>query len=155
MGTARAAGGRSRFEANGSADDPEGGLDYIRQIEYSVRVTRTADLDPSPIFAALSDRTRLRLLNLLREGETCVCDLVEGVRAPQPTVSRHLAVLRRSGLVQVRKDGLWCHYQLAEGAAELLGRLFDCLEKCSVDCVEFPRDQRRVRASRRARGCCD
>jgi ArsR family transcriptional regulator, arsenate/arsenite/antimonite-responsive transcriptional repressor len=116
---------------------------------------RTATLDPSELFAALSDSTRLRLLNLLRPGELCVCDLVDGVGAPQPTVSRHLAVLRRAGLVSARKDGLWSHYRLAEGAEALLARLFEVLSDCAADCAEFPRDEKRVRAARKARGCCD
>lgn len=116
---------------------------------------RTANRDPSEIFGALSDRTRLRLLNLLRGGEVCVCDLVDGVDAPQPTVSRHLAVLRGAGLVAVRKEGLWSHYRLAEGAEGLLEGLFDCLREGSADCPEFPQDEKRVRAARKARGCCD
>jgi ArsR family transcriptional regulator len=115
---------------------------------------RTAAHDPSEVFAALSDRTRLRLLNLMRAGEVCVCDLVDGVDAPQPTVSRHLAVLRRAGFVAVRRDGLWAHYRLADGAAELLERLFECLRDCSAHCPEFPQDEKRVRAARKARGCC-
>ncbi|MFN0006503.1 MAG: ArsR/SmtB family transcription factor [Planctomycetota bacterium] len=118
-------------------------------------MARTAILDPSALFAALSDRTRLRLLNLLRGGERCVCDLVDGVGAPQPTVSRHLALLRRAGLVRTRRDGLWVHYRLAEGAEALLLRLFECLSECSSECPEFPRDEKRVLAARKARGCCD
>ena len=115
----------------------------------------TPTLEPSELFAALSDRTRLRLLSLLRPGERCVCDLVEGVEAPQPTVSRHLAVLRRAGLVQARREGLWMHYALASGAETLLERLFDCLAECAGACPDFARDEKRVRAARRARGCCD
>ena len=118
-------------------------------------MTRTATLDPSELFAALSDSTRLRLLNLLRPGERCVCDLVDGVGAPQPRVSRHLAVLRRAGLVRARKDGLWSHYRLAEGAETLLVRLFEVLSEHSADGAEFPGDEKRVRAARKARGCCD
>ena len=116
---------------------------------------RTATLDPTELFGALSDRTRLRVLNLLRSGEHCVCDLVDGVGAPQPTISRHLALLRRAGLVRARRDGLWMHYRLAEGTEELLVKLFECLSECSADCAEFPRDEKRVQAARKARGCCD
>jgi ArsR family transcriptional regulator len=123
--------------------------------EYTVPVQKTASLDPTDLFAALSDRTRLRLLNLLRGGERCVCDLVEGVEAPQPKVSRHLALLRRAGLVRGRKEGLWIHYQLTEIAAELLERLFECLNGGSACCPEFPSDEKRIRAARKARGCCD
>lgn len=116
---------------------------------------RPATLDPSELFAALSHRTRLRLLNLLRTGELCVCDLVDGVIAPQPTVSRHLAMLRRAGLVRARKEGLWMHYRLADGAEDLLEKLFGCLSEYSADCPEFSRDEKRVQVARKARGCCD
>ena len=71
------------------------------------------------------------------------------------TVSRHLALLRRTGLVQGRKDGLWIHYRLSEGAADLLERLFECMSEGTAFCPEFPRDEKRVRAARKARGCCD
>lgn len=67
---------------------------------------------------ALGDPTRLRLLNLLRGGEICVCYFVEILGEPQPKVSRHLAYLRRAGLVDVRRDGKWMHYKLAPAAHE-------------------------------------
>jgi ArsR family transcriptional regulator len=65
-------------------------------------------------YKALADRTRLRILALLVEGETCVCHIHDALRLPQPTVSRHLAYLRRTGLVEARRDGTWMHYRLAE-----------------------------------------
>jgi len=63
---------------------------------------------------ALADRTRLRILSLIEEKEICVCYFVEALEAPQPTVSRHLAYLRESGLVEARRDGRWMHYRLAK-----------------------------------------
>jgi len=65
------------------------------------------------VFKALADRTRLRILGLLLDGEVCVCHIHESLNVPQPTASRHLAYLRRAGLVEGRKDGLWVHYSLA------------------------------------------
>ena len=65
------------------------------------------------LFKALSDTTRLRILALLQAGEICVCDIHGSLDLPQPTVSRHLAYLRKAGLVTGRKDGLWVHYRLA------------------------------------------
>ena len=65
------------------------------------------------LFKALADTNRLRILALLQAGEICVCDIHGSLGLPQPTVSRHLAYLRRSGLVTGRKDGLWVHYRLA------------------------------------------
>lgn len=89
----------------------------------------TAPLDL--LFRALADPTRLRLLNLIADREICVCYLVEILRISQPKVSRHLAYLRRAGMVASRRDGKWMHYRLrmpADDAAaavlrEVLGRL--------------------------------
>ena len=66
------------------------------------------------LFKALADTTRLRILGLLLAGEVCVCHIHESLRIPQPKASRHLAYLRRAGLVAARKDGLWVHYRLAD-----------------------------------------
>ena len=65
------------------------------------------------LFKALADTTRLRILGLLLTGEVCVCHIHESLRIPQPKASRHLAYLRRSGLVDTRKEGLWVYYRLA------------------------------------------
>jgi ArsR family transcriptional regulator, arsenate/arsenite/antimonite-responsive transcriptional repressor len=70
--------------------------------------------DLATVYAALADATRLRILGLLANGEVCVCNIHEALRVPQPTASRHLAYLRRTGLVQTRRDGVWMHYRLAE-----------------------------------------
>ena len=65
------------------------------------------------VYAALADPTRLRILSLLRDGEICVCHIHAGLDVPQPTASRHLAYLRKAGLVEARRDGVWMHYRLA------------------------------------------
>ena len=65
-------------------------------------------------FRALADRTRLRLLHLIAGQEVCVCYLVEILGLPQPTISQHLAYLRKAGLVRARRQGKWMHYRLAE-----------------------------------------
>lgn len=64
------------------------------------------------LFRALADHTRLRLLNLLATREMCVCYLVEALQITQPKISRHLAYLRRTGIVSARRDHRWVHYQL-------------------------------------------
>src|SRR6187455_3252660 len=64
-------------------------------------------------FKALADTTRLRILALLGNNEVCVCHIHDSLGLPQPTVSRHLAYLRRAGLVDTRRDGVWMHYQVA------------------------------------------
>lgn len=82
------------------------------------------DCDRERFLKALADETRLRLLNLMHGGEICVCYLVEVLGQPQPKVSRHLAYLRRAGIVSARRDGKWMHYRLASfqdpGAARVL-----------------------------------
>jgi ArsR family transcriptional regulator, arsenate/arsenite/antimonite-responsive transcriptional repressor len=70
-------------------------------------------LDPDQLFRALADETRLRILHLIGNREICVCYFVEALRVSQPKISRHLAYLRRTGLVETRRDGLWIHYRLA------------------------------------------
>ncbi|MCB1023705.1 MAG: metalloregulator ArsR/SmtB family transcription factor [Acidobacteria bacterium] len=64
------------------------------------------------LFTALSDQTRLRLLNLIRDEEVCVCFFVEALDESQPKISRHLAYLRKTGLVATRRDGKWMHYKI-------------------------------------------
>jgi ArsR family transcriptional regulator len=65
------------------------------------------------VYAALADPTRLRILSLLGDGEICVCHLHASLDVPQPTASRHLAYLRKAGLVEARRDGIWMHYKMA------------------------------------------
>lgn len=65
------------------------------------------------VFKALADKTRLRILALLGNNEVCVCHLHDSLGLPQPTVSRHLAYLRRSGIVAARRDGVWMHYRVS------------------------------------------
>lgn len=67
------------------------------------------------VLRGLADQTRLDIVNLLAAGELCVCDLEEMLEVPQPTVSRHLAYLRRSGLVAARRAGRFMYYRLAAG----------------------------------------
>jgi len=71
-------------------------------------------LQMETLFKALADATRLRILGLLLTGEVCVCHIHETLRIPQPKASRHLAYLRRAGLVDTRRDGLWIHYRMAQ-----------------------------------------
>jgi ArsR family transcriptional regulator, arsenate/arsenite/antimonite-responsive transcriptional repressor len=66
------------------------------------------------VFAALADETRRRILGLLASGEICVCHIHEALDVPQSTASRHLAHLRKAGLVATRREGLWVHYRLAD-----------------------------------------
>lgn len=72
--------------------------------------------DKELFFRALADRTRLRLLNLMRADEVCVCFFVEVLKTNQPKISRHLAYLRRAGIVGARREGPWMHYRIVEPA---------------------------------------
>jgi len=106
------------------------------------------------VFRAFSDKTRLRILNLLTSGELCVCDLVEVLDVPQPKASRHLAYLRRVGLVSARKQGYWSYYRLADKRTALHAKLLECLTCCSADMAEFARDLKAVK-SKCGTKCCD
>lgn len=116
---------------------------------------KTARADTNRLFKAFSDETRVRLLHLLRGGEVCVCDLVDTLRIPQPTASRHLAMLRRAGLVHVRKDGLWSYYSLAPARGKLHQKLIECLDSCGQENPDLALDAARMKSLRKARACCD
>lgn len=83
-------------------------------------------------FQALADETRLRLLNLMEGKEICVCYFVEILDQPQPKISRHLAYLRRAGIVAARREGKWMHYRITTpphaGAARLLSQTLELLD---------------------------
>jgi ArsR family transcriptional regulator len=72
----------------------------------------TRPFDLVQLFAALADPTRLRLLNLMNRREVCVCYFVEILKQGQPKISRHLAYLRRAGIVEARREGKWMHYRI-------------------------------------------
>jgi ArsR family transcriptional regulator len=84
------------------------------------------------LFAALADPTRLRLLNLMNGREVCVCYFVEILKQGQPKISRHLAYLRRAGIVSARRDGKWMHYSIERPrerkAAEVLEATLESLK---------------------------
>jgi ArsR family transcriptional regulator len=98
---------------------------------YTEGMTRKRQFALPRFFQALGDRTRLRLLNLMREQEVCVCYLVEILGAPQPKISRHLAYLRTAGIVAARREGKWMHYRVVmppeAGAAQVLLQTLECL----------------------------
>jgi ArsR family transcriptional regulator len=92
------------------------------------------------MFKALSDRTRLRILHLLRPGERCVCDIVDVLGLSQPKISRHLAYLRKAGLVVSRREGHWSYYQLAAARTKFHAKLLACLNESSSHIPETARD---------------
>ena len=100
---------------------------------------------------ALSDPSRLRMLALLAGGEVCVCHMHEALRIPQPTASRHLAYLRRAGLVQTRRDGVWIYYRLAPLGDSVLQTLVGTVTHCAGHLDTAVKDRQRLE---KATGCC-
>ena len=66
------------------------------------------------IFKSFSDPVRIRILNLLIQSEQCVCHIVDALKLPQSTISRHLTILKNAGIVKTRKDGIWHHYSISD-----------------------------------------
>ena len=95
-------------------------------------------------FAALADRTRLRLLNLMRDGEVCVCFFAETLGTNNPKISRHLAYLRRADLVTGRRDGKWMHYRLNEPKNAQAKAVFHATMKMFDSDPEMTRDKKRL-----------
>jgi ArsR family transcriptional regulator len=106
------------------------------------------------MFRAFADHTRIRILRLLQDGPLCVGDLVHILHAPQPTVSRHLAYLRRLGFVETRQHGLWMFYELAPARNALHGKLLECLAVCAGLVPKVKADVALARDTRRSGGCC-
>ena len=103
-------------------------------MEDMTRATKKAKpLSLDALFRALSDPTRLRILNLVAGQEVCVCFFIGVLRLPQSKVSRHLAHLRAAGLLDARRDGKWMHYRLADSMDPAIRRLLhavmDTLER--------------------------
>jgi ArsR family transcriptional regulator len=100
--------------------------------------------DMEVFFAALADRTRLRLINLMGEDEVCVCFFVEVLGTNQPKISRHLAYLRNAGLVQPRRDGKWMHYQVVAPSDPHAARVFGEVITWLSEDPEMRRDRERL-----------
>jgi ArsR family transcriptional regulator len=100
--------------------------------------------DKEAFFRALADRTRLRLLNLLRTDEVCVCFFVEVLKTNQPKISRHLAYLRRAGIVDARREGPWIHYRVAEPADADAARVLNEVMSWLAKDQEMQRDRERL-----------
>ena len=140
-------------------------------LQSTVMRGQQRQFDKESFFRALADRTRLRLLNLLGDDEVCVCFFVEILKTHQPKISRHLAYLRRVGIVAARRDGPWIHYRVVqpgdENAAKVLRDTMEwlandpdmqkererlvkvcCAPQLPVNIKSAPRPARLVRLSR-------
>ena len=92
------------------------------------------------LFKALADPTRLRILGLLLTGEVCVCHIHDSLKISQPKASRHLAYLRRSGVVATRRDGLWVYYRLATSANPVLAAVQQAVRHALTHAPDVQRD---------------
>jgi ArsR family transcriptional regulator len=119
-------------------------------MKKTVAPTHRVDL----IFRAFSDPTRLRILHLLQGGERCVGDIVCVLRVEQPSASRHLAYLRRAGLVVVRKAKMWSYYSLAPAEVPFHQKLLECLACCFREVPKIQKDAARAAKIREKGGCC-
>jgi ArsR family transcriptional regulator len=105
---------------------------------------RPKTFDKELFFRALADRTRLRLLNLMGTDEVCVCFFVEILKTNQPKISRHLAYLRRAGIVDARREGPWMHYRVMEPADPEAARVLKQTMSWLANDSEMQRDRQRL-----------
>ena len=107
-------------------------------------------VDLVTIYECLCDRTRLRLLNVLLKGPLCVCHFQAVLGEPQVKISKHLAYLRRSGLVTAKRSGNWMIYGVPDDRPVLLERNLACLRDCVADDPAFQKDLVRLKKVKRA-----
>jgi ArsR family transcriptional regulator len=101
------------------------------------------------LFRALADPTRLRLINLVAKQEVCVCYFVEVIGVPQPKISRHLAYLRRAGIVAARREGKWMHYKLVMPSDPHAAAILSATVGALREDKELQRDSQRLN-----KACC-
>src|SRR5437899_11672657 len=101
------------------------------------------------LFKALADNTRLRLINLIGDSEVCVCFFVAVLKTSQPKISRHLAYLRRAGIVSARREGKWMHYRLVDPPDEHAARIFREVRTSLAEHPEMQSDREKLQ-----RVCC-
>lgn len=103
------------------------------------------------LLKALADPTRLRIVGLLQDGEVCVCHIHDSLEISQPKTSRHLAYLRRAGVVATEKRGLWVYYRLAPQASAVTQTLLDTARHCITHASTARADAKRLE---KQTGCC-
>ncbi|MCU1265780.1 MAG: regulatory protein ArsR [Acidobacteria bacterium] len=109
-----------------------------------IRGVKQKPVDMELFFLALADRTRLRLLSLIGEDEVCVCFFVEVLKTNQPKISRHLAYLRKAGLVSARRQGKWMHYRITRPHEIHAQRIFEQVMTWLRDDNEMRKDRERL-----------
>ena len=126
-----------------------------RTVSLPVFTPTVAHLDA--LFRGFADPTRLRVLNVLATGELCVCDIVDILQLPQPTVSRHLSYLRRCGLVESTRDWKYAHYRLADADHAVQANLIACVRSCfaGIALLDSERESAERRVAEREENPCD
>ncbi len=118
-------------------------------LSYSTMSKAEKKFDMEMLFRALADRTRLRLINLMSGGEICVCFFVEVLGNNQPKISRHLAYLKRAGIVEARREGKWMHYRISTPTDSHAAGVLSDVQAWLAQDKEMQRDRARL-----MRVCC-
>jgi ArsR family transcriptional regulator len=113
---------------------------------------RNQNYNIEELFKALADRTRLRVIHLIGDDEVCVCFFVEVLKTNQPKISRHLAYLRRAGVVASRRDGKWMHYRLVEPPDPNAAKILREVRAGLADNPEMQSDKSRLEKIRQTAG---
>lgn len=147
----------SGLRLEGSFPQPAGKIRKFRQVYvyraskanmFAARIYGVAKdkmkFDMDKLLRALADRTRLRLLNLIGNDEVCVCFFVEILGESQPKISRHLAYLRRAGIVGARREGKWIHYRIVDPPNPHAVRVLSEVRACLAEDKEMQRERGRL-----------
>lgn len=109
-----------------------------------VMTRKEKPFDRELFFRALADPTRLRIINLIGNQEVCVCFFVEILKTNQPKISRHLAYLRRAGIVSARREGIWMHYRIATPKDENAAKVLMDVREWLANDTAMQQDQKRL-----------
>jgi ArsR family transcriptional regulator len=109
-----------------------------------VMTRKEKPFDRELFFRALADATRLRIINLIGDQEVCVCYFVEILQTNQPKISRHLAYLRRAGIVATRREGIWMHYRVATPNDENAAKVLMAVREWLVNDPAMQQDRKRL-----------
>jgi ArsR family transcriptional regulator len=105
-------------------------------------------------FKALSDETRLRVLNLILERECCVCEIMQALEISQSKASRHLSALYDAGFLKFRKEGLWSLYSVDESMEDGLSDMVSAAKKSLIENKEAKMDRERLKTTKRTGMAC-
>jgi len=110
----------------------------------SVMTRKEKPFDRELFFRALADSTRLRIINLIGDQEVCVCFFVEIFKTNQPKISRHLAYLRRAGIVVTRREGIWMHYRISTPKDENAAKVLTDVREWLANDPDMQQDRKRL-----------